>query len=73
MPCTLTGSIEGDTIHFLQEDKRSLNKELLKTTQLLCLVCKTLEKNEADIPDKLMKWWKAHKFQDRTRGLPKYK
>lgn len=72
MPCTLTGSQDGDALYYAQQDKRAAQKELLKATQMLCLACKTMESQNVEIPDKIKEWWKVHKYQDKTRGLPKY-
>ena len=76
MPCTLTGSFEGD---------RALVSETNVTylTQLLCGACTLLEANNIDMggvvveglgnddlvqgAPSLDKWWKDHKKMDRRR------
>lgn len=64
MPCTYTGSLNGDAIHFLKQDKEQLSKEVLDLTQMLCLMCKKSEKEGTKIPKRVAKWWKKHKEQD---------
>jgi len=64
MPCTFTGSLEGDRALFLRED-------LDKLTSLLCDLCKRLEKKgRSDIiaaNPRLTKWWKLHKKFDAAK------
>lgn len=73
MPCTFTGSFEGDKVMSLREDLDEL-------TQLLCSIGKTIEKY-SDAPDhepafmdiklfspKVRKWLKEHKKLDSKKG-----
>ena len=61
MPCTLTGSIEGDLRYSLQ----CQNKDITELVQLLCSSCKLLEKNKIKMPKKLSKWFEYHKKIDK--------
>ena len=76
MPCTLTGSLEGDAAVFSKE-------KITELTQLLCGACRLLEENEIDMSKvkavvysygacqerttKLTTWWKSHKKLDAKR------
>lgn len=64
MPCTITGSLDGDRIYALEQDREKLREEILDLTQMLCAVCKRCEKEGAPIPKRVKAWWKKHKAQD---------
>lgn len=64
MPCTLTGSLEGDEKLLLEEELRGQTNTVTKLAQMLCSTCKTLEKNQIEIPKGVRRWWKEHKVQD---------
>jgi hypothetical protein len=57
MPCTYSGSIEGDRLMLTQD----LVTEL---TQLLCSLCKRCEKEKVKLPRRVSIWWKQHKKVD---------
>lgn len=78
MPCTYTGSIEGDRAHFAKE-------ALDLRERMLCAICTQLEKefgvavtkeileDVAEATDGLTKtqissWWKDHKKEDKKKG-----
>ena len=73
MPCTYTGSFEGDQLF-------SANEELDRLTLYLCAVCAHLEKSDlshlilaagscADgvSPNEIHDWWAEHKQADAER------
>lgn len=64
MPCTRTGSLEGDRILSLQEDREALQAEALKLTQMLCAVCRRCEEQGVPVPKIAAAWWRKHKKQD---------
>lgn len=64
MPCTRTGSLDGDRILSLEEDIESVQKEALALTQMLCAVCKRCEDQSVPIPKRAAAWWRKHKAQD---------
>lgn len=69
MPCTYTGSLEGDARLATSE----ANQKLTEVTQMLCALCTHIEENYEDdiigeVP-KTNKWWKEHKEVDRIREL----
>lgn len=80
MPCTYTGSLEGDRAHFAEESSKTARKELDRITGYLCAVCNYLEftygGSEAEsflteaAENKHMKsyliadWWQEHKLAD---------
>ena len=43
MPCTYTGSLEGDRAHFAEESSKAAMSELDRITSYLCAVCTDLE------------------------------
>lgn len=62
MPCTVTGSLEGDA----QLAASEVRKEATATTKLLCKACKLLDQfPDMKIPVDLQKWWLKHKDVDR--------
>jgi hypothetical protein len=63
MPCTLTGSREGDLRFYLEES----NKKVTEIADMLCKTCKILEDNEIKMPTKIAAWWKKHKEIDKKR------
>lgn len=66
MPCTITGSLEGDAALYAREAADKLRADLLKRTQQLCTACKALEANGIAVPsdDGLDTWWEEHKRSD---------
>lgn len=76
MPCTYTGSLEGDA-------RLILGEELDKYTAMLCAVCTQMELNIGPLftgeilerasqrmpegSENINEWWKNHKATDRTR------
>jgi hypothetical protein len=64
MPCTQTGSLEGDRA--LAYD--NANRALTETVQMLCHTLGIVEKYYPDIISELLPetqdWWEAHKEQD---------
>ncbi len=70
MPCTMTGSIEGDRAWSAEVSAERAQAEITKLTQLLCSLCKTVEDDTCvDIPDEVEKWWRAHQEVDRKARL----
>jgi len=65
MPCTQTGSLDGDRILGLEEDIEEVQANALKLTQMLCAMCKRCEEYGVPIPKKVSPWWRKHKAQDR--------
>jgi hypothetical protein len=64
MPCTRTGSLDGDHILSLEEDLESVQAEALSLTQMLCAVCRRCEERGVPIPKSAAAWWRKHKAQD---------
>lgn len=61
MPCTVTGSLEGDRALAHSEAQ----EEATKVTQLLCKLCKIVENSDGLIlPRDVSKWWESHKKID---------
>lgn len=71
MPCTYTGSIEGDKAYFLEKSNKALGGEVTKLTQLLCSLCKHNEANKQTINSKVKYWWEKHKKLDAKRKKKK--
>lgn len=65
MPCTYTGSIEGDAIYALNQTQEKLGKQITKTTALLCEAVKLLKKNKIALPEDLKAWSKVHSKVDK--------
>lgn len=63
MPCTLTGSIEGDRALSAQEAEA----EVTKLARMLCSVMRMLERDGDKLSNEVLSWWKQHKKQDRER------
>lgn len=64
MPCTMTGSIEGDRSLSVREAQ----DEASNTTKLLCKACKLLDKSKdttIKMPKDLRAWWNNHQKIDR--------
>jgi hypothetical protein len=61
MPCTITGSPEGDRLLYANED-------ILRLTQMLCASLKRLEKNNIPVPKECLQWWNKHKKVDQKNG-----
>jgi len=62
MPCTYTGSLEGDALLGARE-------ELDELTRLLCEAMTVIEYQipKGHISDELWAWWKHHKAADKKR------
>jgi len=77
MPCTYTGSIQGDTILSLQESLEDYKQDLDELTRNLCSLCGWLDDNgiqwvDDNYPTSL--WWERHKAEDvRRENLKKAK
>jgi hypothetical protein len=79
MPCTITGTLEGDRELFAKEEIAGLEKSLrksqaerLKLTQMLCWMCREYGhvpkpgtgKQYCTLPPDIREWWEKHKKQD---------
>lgn len=76
MPCTYTGSIEGDRALAATEKAERLAEIITELTRHLCEACAALEEAEvmdsSEVSEELVEWWKAHKEQDeRAQALKK--
>lgn len=66
MPCTLTGSLSGDTIYFLE-------KEANEATRAACEALTALEERLGSIvytryvSEETVAWWTKHKERDAAR------
>ena len=62
MPCHYTGSAEGYRA-------LSANEELTSITNLLCKLCKEIEKNNLNflLRGAVRRWWKEHKKIDEAK------
>lgn len=78
MPCTYTGSLEGDRALAAEEALSKKVSSLTKVTQFLCYVLEKLEESKSTsvkiVTDTLLKendelntWWKKHKERDKER------
>lgn len=79
MPCTYTGSLEGDRALAAEEALSKKVSSLTKVTEFLCYVLEKLENsNNGDVElilrreilgenDNLNNWWVQHKKQDNER------
>ena len=65
MPCTLTGSREGDLEYWLEAS----HKEITQIAQLLCKACALLEKEKVKLPKDLKTWWTKHQKIDEERNV----
>jgi hypothetical protein len=63
MPCTLTGSREGDLEWYLEQR----GEEVTKLAQLLCKACTLLDEEKIKLPKNLKTWWKKHQEIDAQR------
>jgi hypothetical protein len=64
MPCTLTGSIEGDRALGAEEAEA----QVTKLARMLCSVMRILEEDgRRPLSREVLNWWKQHKKQDRER------
>ena len=66
MPCTYTGSFEGDEALAAKEALEKNRSTLTEVTALLCSACKILEKKKAMTPQ-LRAWYAEHEKVDRKR------
>ena len=80
MPCTYTGSLEGDRALLAEESSKTAKSELDRITSYLCAVCNYLEftgsSSEAEeflaeaaankhLPKhSITDWWQDHKLSD---------
>ena len=69
MPCTYTGTPEGDRELAHQENAEYLAKKITKLTQLLCKTLTIVEAHDGleYLPKDVNKWWSAHKKIDARR------
>jgi hypothetical protein len=81
MPCTFTGSFEGDRALAAEEYAAELKKELDLTTRLLCSTMKILH-NPSPYPEHaqtlrgdvlaiegMTDWWEEHQKRDREKAV----
>jgi len=86
MPCTITGTLEGDARLAMEEallDKSKLvkkyRKDKLKLTQMLCAAMKAINEYEVGsdypplVPDENWVWWQQHDKQDQKGKQAKKK
>jgi hypothetical protein len=70
MPCTLTGSLEGDRAYLAEENRKELEKKVSELNNLLCTACQLLEAAGVKLTDHarlygdLGEWWKEHQKVD---------
>ena len=64
MPCTQTGSIEGDLALACEEN-------ITELAQKLCIMCQLAEDNNLTIPYGVRGWWANHKKLDAKRRKQK--
>lgn len=69
MPCTYTGSVEGDLRFWLDES----DKKITQVAQLLCKACALLEKEKIKLPKDLKTWWIEHQKIDARSNPTKAK
>lgn len=67
MPCTFTGSIEGDRAFFAERDLKEASAKLTELTQALCEAVKTLRDNKVALPPKVESFARNHDETDRKR------
>ena len=69
MPCTYTGSLEGDRALAAQKNADHLAKQITNLTQLLCKTLTIVEAHDGleYLPKDVNKWWSAHKKIDARR------
>lgn len=65
MPCTYTGSLEGDA----RLAAETSGRKLTEVTNMLCLTLREFEKFEEfeNLPAHVRKWWREHKKLDTAR------
>lgn len=61
MPCTMTGSEEGDRQLYRSE----LEKKIAAMNMALCAACGVIENGGLKIPPEIAAWWEAHKAKDK--------
>lgn len=81
MPCTQTGSLEGDRALAFKETKEKLQKENTRLTQLLCLICKEVKDfnrqkfldgdncSMFDMPFDVERWYEKHQKIDEENNV----
>lgn len=69
MPCTYTGSIEGDRALVAEESIRALKESRDEMTALACRAFRALEKHNAlsELSHEDNEWWLDHKLKDNQR------
>ena len=67
MPCTYTGSIEGDNIFFANQANEKLGEMITHLTQMLCQMCEGFEDESLTPPYPVDEWWADHKSKDEGR------
>jgi hypothetical protein len=73
MPCTQTGSIEGDRRLAAEETVQEINEENTRLTQMLCQACRIIEDEFGEeysdkMPEVLKEWWEQHKKIDAQKN-----
>jgi hypothetical protein len=83
MPCTITGTLEGDRELFAKEEIAGLEKSLkesqaerLRLTKMLCVMCKiadmaTKHYGFSFMPETVREWWNRHQKQDKRNRKKK--
>ena len=69
MPCTYTGSVEGDLRYYLSQSR----EQVTQVAQLLCKACALLEKEKIKLPKDLKTWWIEHQKIDARSNPTKAK
>jgi hypothetical protein len=66
MPCTYTGSLEGDAALCAEEARKKAATSLTKTTAMLCATLKIVERYDVydSLPKNVKKFWREHKKID---------
>lgn len=72
MPCTMTGSLEGDRALAATEAADNLSNELTRITAAFCDLCTALERDPSahkiiDYSPMAYDWWVRHQEVDRKR------
>ena len=80
MPCTYTGSVEGDRAYDAQMRAQTFKQEIDKATRLLCFVMHRFEKVNPSVYKGLLKenkelqdWVTQHEAVDAARWFAHYK
>lgn len=74
MPCTQTGSLEGDAALAAREGLKKCSEKNTRLTQLLCMAMTYIlggcgKKPAVNPPKELQEWWSEHQKIDRDRRV----